>query len=367
MLLLKLTILISFLVTSINSISQRPPKILSSLYGYDNCIGGVNDYETEEEYLDELKRRNCTVENGHTNVADASRLVLGCGTLPGQLKWLDGMPVVFNYPLQLPKPDPEAFQLELSDGSQVNPDCVATAPADESNELDTLLLLGQFGDGKLDTVRPVKLSVIGDVPLVTDDGQVNAKGLTFSNPDDMNYISSSVKMVSAKLWDVLEYPEDPEDYPHWPLPSNVYPNDCVSVFDETTHVLRVTFSGGITSDGIMPVLPNNKNIFKLTKEVPETVNIGYLGLADLGKTTGDDVTDPYSYQHDGDNYLDICLDMSTTPQYLEDDLVLELLCDETLEKSLLYPPKGKPFSCKYQKISLTFNDDKFLMSWEIEN
>ena len=28
----------------------------------------------------------------------------------------------------------------------------------------------------------------------------------------------------------------------------------------------MTFSGGITLDGIMPVLPHNKNIFKLTKE-----------------------------------------------------------------------------------------------------
>ena len=54
-------------------------------------------------------------------------------------------------------------------------------------------------------------------------------------------------------------------------------------------------------------------------------------------------------------------------QYLEDNLVLELLCDEALENSVLYPPKGKPYSCNYQKVSLTFNDDKFLMSWEIDN
>ena len=37
------------------------------------------------------------------------------------------------------------------------------------------LIKGQFGDGKLDTVRPVTLSVIDDVQLVTDEGQVNAK------------------------------------------------------------------------------------------------------------------------------------------------------------------------------------------------
>ena len=32
------------------------PAILSTLYGYDNCIGGVNNFDTEEEYFQELKR-----------------------------------------------------------------------------------------------------------------------------------------------------------------------------------------------------------------------------------------------------------------------------------------------------------------------
>ena len=32
------------------------PTILSALYGYDGCIGGVNNFATEEEYLRELKR-----------------------------------------------------------------------------------------------------------------------------------------------------------------------------------------------------------------------------------------------------------------------------------------------------------------------
>ena len=32
------------------------PAILSTLYGYDDCIGGVNNFDTEEEYFQELKR-----------------------------------------------------------------------------------------------------------------------------------------------------------------------------------------------------------------------------------------------------------------------------------------------------------------------
>ena len=72
---------------------------------------------------------------------------------------MDGMPVVFNFPLK-DTPAKEAIEVTLSDGSTVTPDCVMLSPANEENELDTLLLLGQFGDGVRDTVRPVMVSVV---------------------------------------------------------------------------------------------------------------------------------------------------------------------------------------------------------------
>ena len=52
---------------------EDEPKILSCLYGYDNCIGSVNNFATDAEYLEDLKERNCTVEDGHTNVVDHKR------------------------------------------------------------------------------------------------------------------------------------------------------------------------------------------------------------------------------------------------------------------------------------------------------
>ena len=45
-----------FLTTPCYSAKQPTPKILSALYGYDGCIGGVDNFSTEEEYLQELKR-----------------------------------------------------------------------------------------------------------------------------------------------------------------------------------------------------------------------------------------------------------------------------------------------------------------------
>ena len=82
--------------------------------------------------------------------------MLSCQSLKfWELSWLDGMPLVFNYPL-VSRPNPSAVQMELSDGSVVSPVCVMLAPANEQNELDTLLLLGHFGDGIADTLRPVR-------------------------------------------------------------------------------------------------------------------------------------------------------------------------------------------------------------------
>ena len=100
-----LGILIVFL--SLNLIeateSQYSGRILSSLYGYDDCIGGVDNFNTQEEYIDELKRRNCTVvtdPNGQeiTNVPTAGAIRFACWNF--SLEWLDGMPVVFNFPLK---------------------------------------------------------------------------------------------------------------------------------------------------------------------------------------------------------------------------------------------------------------------------
>merc|ERR1719284_2202770 len=133
------------LVTATPSAASIRPAILSTLHGYDDCIGGVNNFDTEEEYLEELRRRNCTVENGRTNVVSSTMISLRCFAWFNPLSWLDGMPVVFNYPLD-GTPSYDDFEVELSEGTKITPDCILLGPADEQNELDTALLLGQFGD-----------------------------------------------------------------------------------------------------------------------------------------------------------------------------------------------------------------------------
>jgi len=324
------------------------PAILSTLYGYDDCIGGVNNFDTEEEYFEELKRRNCTVVTGPdgkevTNVASSIALKAVCG-LFGTWEWMDGMPVTFNFPMAK-SPDKSAFQLELNDGTVTSPVCVMEAPANEENELDTLLLLGQFGDGMREGVWPVKLSIIGEVVLSGPEGELNAEGLTFESPLDMRYTTSSVRMVYARMWDVKDFDEG-DRYPTWPLPSSTYPNNCQSIFPSTSHIIRVAFSGGVTRDGVTGVTPDQKEVFSLSTVLGQQV--AYLGLADLGKTV---TAEPgQMYEQDGDNYLDVCLDLSSQPEAADEDLLLNLTCQGGGE---LYPPKGRPHVCLPQEVLLT--------------
>jgi len=332
-----------FFFASLSNAASFSPAILSTLYGYDDCIGGVNNYDTEEEYFQELKRRNCTVVTGPdgkevTNVASSFALKAACG-LFGSWEWMDRMPVTFNFPMAN-SPDKSAFLLELNDGTVTSPVCVIEAPADEENELDTLLLLGQFGDGMRESVWPVKLSIIGEVLLSGPEGELNAEGLTFESPLDMRYKQSSVRMVYARMWDVNEFDEG-NRYPTWPLPSSTYPNNCQSIFPSTSHIIRVAFSGGVTRDGVIGVTPDQKDVFSLSTVLGQQV-------ATCKKTV---TAEPgQMYEQDGDNYLDICLDLSSQPEAASEDLLLNLTCQGGGE---LYPPKGRPHVCVQQEVLLT--------------
>ena len=115
------------------------------------------------------------------------------------------------------------MQVVLSDGSVIIPDCVMMGPANEKNELDTVLFLStQLGDGVKDGQSPAEIRVTGPVNLVTDIGLVSAQGLSYvSDPErDSNYLTSTVRLVSAKLWDAATNPEN-FTHPLWPLPSSV--------------------------------------------------------------------------------------------------------------------------------------------------
>jgi len=258
-----------------NAQEEPQPAILSALYGYNDCIGGVNNFETQQEYLQELLRRNCSVvtepRSGSiaTNVAPAQNMAGACGG--ADISWKDGMPVVFNFPIVgvTTSMAPDTLAVELSDGSVVTPDCILLPPANEANELDTALVIGELGDGYGGSLYPVKLTVVGELKLQGPDGELDAQGLTFSNPGDMEYLGSSVRMVYARLWDVEDFSEGDIN----PEPSAFYPNNCESLFPSTSHVIRVAFSGGFTLDGVTAVEPSNRQLFSVSDRVTGTTQL----------------------------------------------------------------------------------------------
>ena len=175
--------------------------------------------------------------------------------------------------------------------------------ANERNEMDTALVLSsKLGDGVMDGLRPVEVRVTGDVSLVTDTGPVSARGLSYLGDPlrDSSYLTSTVRLVSAKLWDVAS---NPEDFPHplWPLPSSVEffcRNNTICRPTQMTApastLARATFSGGVTTNGVASIMPGNRNVFRVTRAGGEP--LVYLGLADLGQTTGDSVASAYDYE-----------------------------------------------------------------------
>jgi hypothetical protein len=90
-------------------------------------------------------------------------------------------------------------------------------------------------------------------------------------------------------------------------------NHCRNDFPSTTHVIKILFNGGISTDGIHPLIPSDTRFFTIMKSRGRTLLWNkFKGLADLG-------TDPdiwkveltkQEYETDGDNYLDLCLELN---------------------------------------------------------
>lgn len=85
-------------------------------------------------------------------------------------KGLDNIPVTFNWFIQTSSIAVTDFVITRDDGTTVNPTCALQYPPNEANELQTVNLIGNFGDPA--AARPVKVTVVGDLqghaPLQTN-------------------------------------------------------------------------------------------------------------------------------------------------------------------------------------------------------
>jgi hypothetical protein len=121
-----------------------------------------------------------------TNAALLAPLQLTCPTITGPA---DGFVVTFSSPIVQASLDASDLQVTLSDSSTVVPDCVTLGPANEPNELETILAIGQFNTGG---AYPVAVDVVGQLllqparPAAAGTGLIDAFGMRYS-ASDMDY------------------------------------------------------------------------------------------------------------------------------------------------------------------------------------
>lgn len=110
-------------------------------------------------------------------------------------------------------------------------------------------------------------------------------------------------------------------------------NHCRVDWPATTHVIRILFNGGPSKDGIHPLLPSDTSFFSILLPRARTLLWNkFIGLADLGE---DEVWKewPEIYETDGDNYLDLCLQLTESDNIEDIQSVL-------LQENVVFPPRG---------------------------
>lgn len=331
--------------------SASPPKILTAYFGYNNCAG-IRDLNGNGP-VDEAQANGCRVvpipgtQTLVTNVATPEALVATCLSTStpkptaDQLQRLDAMPVTFSGPVQGTSLDPSRFVVQMSDGALRKPLCVALAPSIETNEGETVLIMGDFGEPKA-SGKPYPARVtVGGV-------QVMQTGGTFATMatmavDVMDY-STSPLLLGAKL---TRYPQAGEE-----SSGRGSPNHCRDRFPTTNYVLQLLWSGGVTRDGVNSLLPNENGLFKsatasglfnvevrkpdgMIGDSFQVTGVKLLGIADLG--TGQPVPGQF-WLHDGDNYLQICLELAAS--YDPSKIALVSVDPNNSAGLKLYDPSG---------------------------
>lgn len=82
---------------------------------------------------------------------------VGC---PSGAQGLDNIPVTFNWFIRRASIQPADFRIVRSDGSVATPTCALQFPPDESDEAQTVNLIGDFGDS-VNGPTPVAIRVVG--------------------------------------------------------------------------------------------------------------------------------------------------------------------------------------------------------------
>lgn len=136
-------------------------------------------------------------------------------------------------------------------------------------------------------------------------------------------------------------------------------NHCRVGFPATTHVIRIMFNGGMTKDGIHPLLPNDTSYFTVLMKRGKTLLWNnFIGLADLGSDESWKTT-PEVYPTDGDNFLDLCLQLGADDNFADITSVL-------IQANSVFPPRGTGPNVQHQVKVDQLPEDQYPYSRNIE-
>ena len=197
---------------------------------------------------------------------------------------MNGMPLIFSKEIDVSTMQAGDFEVTRENGEIGAITCITLAPADDTGELRTGLLVGSYGSADN---PPVRVEVIGN--LLSLDGSANFKGTSI----DVTPLASGPSMVWAEL-----VPES--EWALGKLATSLPFGGGSGCPAGTTQVIRVTWAGGVTKPGGDEVDDLEREQYKVTLQTDDgnTVEATPFALGDLG---------------DSDNNHELCLDVTGTP------------------------------------------------------
>ena len=247
----------------------------------------------------------------------------------------DGLPVEFSWPILPSTLDPSDFRVTLNNGTSVAPQVTSIWPNFEYNERSVAVLFGHFGNRVPPTqpgaIYPVSVQVVRGASVLRLVGphhrivsavgvSARSRGSPYTSPDVPPAKRGGPVLVAAKLSMMSAVGDTGPRIFRQNLPNN-----GIALYGRRARFrLRVYTSGGMTPNGVSPLLPTGYDRFfrvdavtssgrtvRLTKAGRTYAIDGHplrvVGLADLGRKQahyGD------CYGSDDDNYIDIILDGS---------------------------------------------------------
>ncbi len=191
----------------------------------------------------------------------------------------DGMPVVFSKELDLETLQAGDFRVVLEDGGAGEIVCVTPAPANDTGEIRTILMVGDFGSAEN---QPARVEIGGN--LLSLDGRSNFRGTQVG----VTRLEDGPSLVLAEI-----VPND-----EWELEKAAtrFPFGGGSGCPESTRqVVRVVWNGGITKPGGDDVDDVERSAYRVFVDggAEGPTEVSPFALGDLG---------------DGDNNHELCLD-----------------------------------------------------------